>query len=287
MPNKIVLSADSTCDLSPELKEKFEVSYYPYFINLRDKEYRDGIDIVPQDLYDAYWEDGSLPKTAAISVGEYTEYFKSLINDGQELIHICLGHSLSSACNNAITAAESIEGVYVVDSCNLSAGSGLIVLRAGEMINEGRTVKEIVEELEKMKSHVHTSFILDTLDFMAAGGRCPTIAAKAAGMLKCKPYLSVDNSDGSLHMGKIYRGKSEKVLKKYIEDELTKYDDLLTDKIFLTNSMGFDDSYLDELEKEIKEIGKFKDVYRSLASCTISCHCGPKCLGILFVTKYN
>lgn len=286
MSKKIVLSADSTCDLNKEQIEKYNVSLFPYYINLRNKEYKDNVDIFPNDLYDAYYEDGSLPKTSAISVGDYTEHFKQFTDKGQQVIHICLGHALSSACNNAQTAAEALDGAYVVDSCNLSTGTGHLVLKAGAMIEEGKSAQEIVDELNKMAAHVHTSFILDTLDFMAAGGRCPTIAAKAAGMLKCRPYLEVDNTDGSLHMGKMYRGKIEKVLKKYVVDELNKYDDVLPESIFLTNSCGFEDSLFDELEEIIKEIVPFKNFYRSIASCTISSHCGPKCFGILFVTKY-
>lgn len=285
MGKKIVLSADSTCDLPKEILEDFDIKSFPYYINLRDKEYKDGVDITPMQTYEAYWDDGSLPKTAAISVGDYLEHFKHFTEEGFEVIHINLGHALSSSYNNACLAAEDLDGVYVVDSCNLSSGTGLMVMRAGRLIKEGKTSKEIVEALEDMKPKIHTSFILDTLDFMAAGGRCPTIAAKAAGMLKCKPYLEVDNSDGSLHMGKMYRGKSEKVLKKYIQDELAKYDNLNTKEIFITNSMGFEDEFIDILEQVILENAPFERVFRSVASCTISSHCGPKCLGILFVTK--
>lgn len=284
---KVVLSADSTCDLNEELKKQYDVNYYPFYINFRDKDYKDGVDIFPNDLFKGYYEDKSLPKTAASSIGEFTEHFKQFTDKGMEVVHISLGHALSSAYANASMAAEQMDGVYVVDSRNLSSGSGQLVIRAGKMIEEGKSAKEIAEELEKIADHVHASFVLDTLDFMAAGGRCPAVAAKAAGMLKCKPYLSVDNNDGSLHIGKMYRGKQEVVLKKYIEDELGKYDDIVTDEIFLTNSTGFEDSYIDELEKLIKNLVPFKQVHKTIANCTISSHCGPKCLGILFVTKWD
>lgn len=281
---KVILSADSTCDLNEELKKQYSVNYYPFYINYRGKDYKDNVDIFPQDLFKGYYEDKSLPKTAASSIGEFTEHFKQFTDQGFEVIHISLGHALSSAYDNAKMAAEAMDGVYVVDSCNLSTGSGQLVIRAGRMIEQGMSAKEIAEELERIKPHVHVSFVLDTLDFMSAGGRCPAVAAKAAGMLKCKPYLSVDNSDGSLHIGKMYRGKQEVVLKKYIKDELEKYDNIVPDDIFMTNSSGFEDEYFDELEKIIKEIVPYKRVHRSVASCTISSHCGPKCFGILFVT---
>ena len=284
---KVALSSDSTCDLNDELKNQYNVQYYPFYINYKGKDYKDGIDITPKEIFESYTEDGELPKTAASSIGEFEKHFKQFTDKGMEVVHISLGHALSSAYVNARTAAENMEGVYVVDSCNLSSGSGQLVIRAGKMIEEGKSAKEIADELEKIKPHVHTSFILDTLDFMAAGGRCPAIAAKAAGMLKCKPYLSVDNSDGSLHMGKIYRGKQEKVIRKYIVDELGKYDNILPDEIFITHSSGFDKDYLEDLSQIIKETVPFKKVHTTVANCTISSHCGPKCLGILFVTNWK
>ncbi|MDO5328522.1 MAG: DegV family protein [Coriobacteriia bacterium] len=285
--SNIALSADSTCDLSSELKDEYNVVYYPYCIILGDKEYRDNVDIHPSDIYKAYHKDGSLPKTAAISVGEYLEHFKKLKESHDEVIHITLGHALSSACDNAKSAAEQLDGVYVVDSCNLSTGTGQLVIRAGRMIKDGMDAKSIVSELEKIKEHVHVSFVLDTLDFMAAGGRCPTVAAKAAGMLKCKPLLNVDNSDGSLHMGKMYRGKLKKVLLKYIGDQLSQYDDVVPDDVFVTNSAELEDDILEAVKAEVRKYVPFERVHETVASCTISSHCGPRCFGILFVTKWD
>lgn len=281
---KIALSADSTCDLNKELKDLYNVSYYPFYINFRGKDYKDNVDIFPDDLYKGYYEDKSLPKTAASSIGEFTEHFKQFTDQGMEVIHLSLGHALSSAYENACMAAKDMEGVYVIDSCNLSTGIGQLVIRAGRMIEQGMAAKDIAEELKRIVPHVHVSFVLDTLDFMAAGGRCPAIAAKAVGMLKCKPYLAVDNSDGSLHMGKIYRGKMDVVLRKYVKEELEKYDNIIPDDIFITNSSGYDMKFCKQLEDVVRDIIPFERVHHTIASCTISSHCGPKCLGILFVT---
>lgn len=284
---KIALSADSTCDLSPELKEQYKVNYYPYFITLGDKNYKDNVDIQPKDIYEAYHKDGSLPKTAAISIGEYQEHFQKLLENHDQVIHINLGHALSSAADNAAMAAEEMEGVYTFDSCNLSTGIGQLVIRAGRMIEQGMDAESILSELEKIRPNVHVSFVLDTLDFMAAGGRCPIVAAKAAGMLKCKPSLDVDNSDGSLHMGKMYRGKLKKVLCKYIGDQLSQYDDIVADDIFLTNSQELEDDILQAVKEEVAKHIKFERMHETVASCTISSHCGPRCLGILFVTNWK
>ena len=282
---QVAISADSTCDLSEDVKKKYGVSYFPFFVRFREKEYKDNVDIHPSDLYEGYYEDGSLPSTAASSVGEFSEYFKKFLNDGFEVVHISLGSGLSSSFQNADIAAEDMDGVYVVDSKNLSSGSGLLVMQAAKLAEDGKSAKEIAELLNKMTDHVHSSFVLDTLEFMAAGGRCPAIASKAAGMLKCKPSIKVDNTDGTLHVSTIYRGKTEKVLKKYVEETLGNYDNILYDDIYITDSGEVSDDAVISVKEEIEKLGKFKNIYRSTASCTISSHCGPGTLGILFMTK--
>ncbi len=177
MANKIILSADSTCDLSPELKERYQVQYFPYHILLDGQQYMDGVDIQPEDLYRTYREKKLLPKTAAISTMEFYEYFKQWVDEGYEVIHINLGSALSAAHQNCRLAAEELGHVYVIDSCNLSTGMGLLVIEAGRRIARGMSAKEIYQEVSALTAHSHASFILDTLEFMHAGGRCSAVTA--------------------------------------------------------------------------------------------------------------
>lgn len=281
---KVILSADSTCDLGNELKEKYGVNYYPYHIILDEKEYLDNVNITPDDIYRAYWDKKLLPKTSAINVSEYMDYFKQWTDKGYEVVHISLGGALTSSCQNAMLAAQELENVYAVNSCNLSTGMGHLVIEAGKMIEEGMGAKEIAEHLNEMTKKVHSSFILDTLEFMQAGGRCSQVTAFAATLLNLKPCIMVDNTSGAMGVGKKYRGDLKKVLCKYTKDQLLAYENIKYDKIFITHS-GIEDEYIDLVKAAINETASFDEIYVTRASCTISCHCGPRTLGILFMTK--
>lgn len=281
---KIILSADSTCDLGEELKEKYQVQYYPFHIILEGKDYRDNVDITPEEIFQRYYEKKVLPKTAAINVEEYIAYFRPFVEQGYEVVHLNLGSALSSAHQNCMLAARELEGVYPVDSGNLSTGIGHLVLDAGEMIKAGLGAEEIAEELRKRKSRVHSSFVLDTLKFMSAGGRCSSVVALGANLLNIKPCIEVNNQDGSMDVGKKYRGSLKKVLPLYVREKLRAYGEIRRDKIFITHS-GIDREYIELVRKTIQEELEFQNIYVTQASCTISCHCGPNTLGILFETK--
>ncbi len=281
---KIILSADSTCDLGEELKEKYQVQYYPFHIILEGKDYRDNVDITPEEIFQRYYEKKVLPKTAAINVEEYIAYFRPFVEQGYEVVHLNLGSALSSAHQNCMLAARELEGVYPVDSGNLSTGIGHLVLDAGEMIKAGLGAEEIAEELKKRKSRIHSSFVLDTLKFMSAGGRCSSVVALGANLLNIKPCIEVNNQDGSMDVGKKYRGSLKKVLPLYVREKLREYGEIRRDKIFITHS-GIDREYIELVRKTIQEELEFQNIYVTQASCTISCHCGPNTLGILFETK--
>lgn len=284
MPKKVILTADSTCDLSPELKERWKVTYFPLHIILDGKDYMDNVDIRPEDIFKAYNEKKILPKTAAVNIGEYSEFFRRYTDEGFEVVHINLGGALSSSYKNACLAAEEIEGVYVVDSCNLSTGIGHLVIQAGKLIEQGLSGEETAKKLRGMTGRVHSSFILDTLKFMAAGGRCSSVVALGANLLNLKPCIHVNNADGSMTVGKKYRGKLDKVLVQYVEETLAKYGDIDDETVFITHS-GIDKSYVKLVRETIERVHPFREYHETLASCTISCHCGPNTLGILFMTK--
>ncbi len=285
MAPKIVLSADSTCDLNEELKEQYQVHYTPLHIILRGQDYIDNVTITNTDLYNAYWEDGSLPQTAALNPLDYETHFKQFTDQGCEVIHLSLGSGLSTSYECARTAAEGLPGVYVIDSGNLSTGIGQLVIRAGRMIEEGMSAPDIAAKLEELRGCVHSSFLLQTLDFMAAGGRCPSIVAHVGRLLKFRPEIIVNNADGTMTVGKIYRGSMEKALPKYVEDKLNQYgSDILSDDIFVTTSEPCLE--LKEIaEATIAKVHPFERVHKTVACCTIGSHCGPNTIGILFLTK--
>lgn len=284
MERKIILSADSTCDLGEELKERYRVHFYPFHIILDGRDYQDNIDIRAQDIYKAWREKRVLPKTAAINAEEYRAYFRPWVEQGYDVIHLNLGGALSSAYQNCVLAARETGHVYPVDSCNLSTGISLLVIKAAEMIEEGLGAGEIAGKLENMKKNVHSSFILDTLEFMRAGGRCSALAAFGASALGLKPCIEVQNADGSMKVGKKYRGRLDKVLVSYVRDKLAQYPDIDDSRIFITHS-GIPQEYVNKVRETVGSLMEFQECYVTQASCTISSHCGPNTLGILFMTR--
>lgn len=285
MEHKILLSADTPCDIGTELTARYQVSLFPLHIILEGRQYTDGLDITPNDLYNAWYERKALPKTAAINPEEYISYFRPFVEQGYQVLHISLGSGLSCSYQNAKIAANDLKGVYVVDSRNLSTGFGHLVCEAGERIKAGMPIEQIVEEVEALVPRVSASFVLDTLEFLHAGGRCSTLAHIGANLMHLKPCIQVQEpAGGSMAVGKKYAGKLPRVLKKYVQDMIGGRNDLLLDRIFITDS-GIDPAIEQEIREFVLSLQPFKEVHITHASCTISAHCGPNTLGILFITK--
>lgn len=286
MGRKVILSADSPCDLGEELQRRYEVHFFPFHILLGDTSYIDSVDIAPDDLYRAWREQKLLPKTSAITPMEYVEYFKDWVDAGYDIVHVNIGSALSSAYQNCIAASKELEGhLYPVDSCNLSTGIGLLVLQAGEMIRKGVEAAEIQRRLTELVPHSHASFVLDTLEFMRAGGRCSAVAAFGANLLGLKPCIHVaTEKNGAMSVSKKYRGPMEKVLRTYTLEKLSNRSDLVPDHVFITHS-GVPQEWIDGVRKTIEELHIFREIHVTRASCTISSHCGPGTLGVLFMTQ--
>ena len=285
MAKPIVLCADSTCDLSPELIAKYNVHILPLHVNLEDKTYSDGVDITPDDIYAIYAEKKILPKTAALNMDEVLEFVTPFIEAGNDVLCITLGSGLSTTFNSFRLAAMETEGLYVIDSNNLSTGFGHVVMAAGDRIAAGMPVEQIVEEVRAMTSKVEASFIVDNLEFLHKGGRCSAVAMLGANVLKLKPCIEVDANDGGkMGVSKKYRGTLERVLEEYVKDRLDGRDDIVTDRIFITHS-GISEERIAVVKAAIEKHMQFDEIYVTRAGCTISSHCGPNTLGILFVRK--
>lgn len=284
MAKPIILCADSTCDLSEELLERYNIHIFPLHIVLGDRTYQDGVDLVPDQIYQIYREKKILPKTAAINVEEYTEFARPFIKAGNDVIYVTLGSGISATYNNCRLAAEELPGMYVIDSGNLSTGMGHVVLAAAKGIEAGLPVEQIVEQTRALAHRVEASFVIDTLEFLYKGGRCSALAMLGANMLKLKPCIEVDNADSRMSVGKKYRGSLDKALEQYVKDRLEGRDDIVTDRIFITHS-GIAPERVELVRREIAKYQQFDEVIETRAGCTISSHCGPNTLGILFVRK--
>lgn len=279
---KIKITCDSTCDLTQEIYEKYNVEVFPLCITLGEELYRDGIDVTAPKVFDYVAETGILPKTSAFSMGEYLEVFKKFVDDGYTVIHINLSAEFSSCHQNAKLAAEELGNVYPIDSRNLSSGSGHLVMAAAELAAEGLSAPEIVEKLEEMKQRLDVSFVLQTLDYLKKGGRCSGVVALAATALQLRPEIVV--VEGSMKVGKKYRGSMEKSITDYVKGRLAGRDDIQHNRIFITHSY-VPAEIVEKVKVLVAELQPFAEIIETKAGCTISSHCGPACLGVLFFKK--
>ena len=282
MTKQIVISSDSTCDLSKELIERYQIRILPMGVSLGDNIYRDGVDITPDDIYAHNALTGQLPKTSAINMSESADFFAELTKDGSAVIHFTISSSMSATYNNARVAAEDFENVYVVDSKNLSTGNGLLVIAAAEMAQKGMDAKKIVDKVSELADCVDASFVVDNLEYLAKGGRCSAVAAFGANLLQLKPCIYVKN--GAMGVGKKYRGKFEKVLLGYVADRLGDRSDIDLDRVFVTHA-GCDPQVVQSVVTVVKNTLPFKEVFVTRAGCTVSAHCGANTLGVLFIRK--
>ncbi len=282
--NKVVLFADATCDLNEEFSKRYNIHFNAGGITLDGKEYIDNVTITSDEIFKAYREKKLLPKTSAINTETYLESYKPWLDDGYEVVQISLSSGVSACNQNAVIASKEREGIYVVDTKSLSTGFGHLVIEAGELIQQGLSGKEVAEKVTALVPKVRTSFILDTLEFMHAGGRCSSLAAFGANLLGLKPCLEINTNTGNLEVVKKYRGSLEKVLREYVRDQLTNNKKIRTDKIFITYST-ISPEILSMVRDMIEETIHFENIYEAPTSCNISSHCGPNTLGILFMTE--
>ncbi|MBQ9901477.1 MAG: DegV family protein [Clostridia bacterium] len=282
MSKKIKIVADSTCDISPELQQKYGIEIHPFIVNLGEKSYRDGVDIATSDILKYYRDTGNVSKTAAASPSEYEAMFRQWNSDEYDVLFFTISSGFSSAYANARLAAEELDNIYVVESANLSTGILLVVLAAADMIESGMTAKEIAEKIPEITPKVRASFVIDTLEFLWKGGRCSGVAALGANLLKLKPCIEV--IDGGMSVGKKYRGNIDKVIPQYIKDRLASTPNVVRRRVFITHT--FDDrAPVEAALKQARDSGMFDEVLETRAGCTIYSHCGPNTLGILYIEQ--
>ena len=279
---KIKILSDSTCDLSPELLAANDITLVPLTVIKNDEQFKDTVNITPDVIFEHVAAGGSLCTTSANSLGEYQEWFEKFAGDYDGVIHINIGSGFSSCYQNACLAAEEFSNVRVIDSMNLSTGQGLVVLEACRLAKDATDLDVLAEQIRAFTSRVEASFLLSRLDYMVKGGRCSSAAALGANLLNLKPCIEVIN--GKMSVVKKYRGNFDKALPMYVKDRLANRDDLDGGILFVTKTPVDEVSYA-ACMKALNEYGKFDNVYETNAGCTVSCHCGPGTLGLLFVRK--
>lgn len=279
---KIKIIADSTCDLSAELIQKHDIHIVPLIVIKDDASYTDGINITPQEIFAHVAAGGSLCSTAAVNVGQYQDIFASYSENYDGVIHINISSEFSSCYQNACLAADEFDNVRVVDSRNLSTGQGLVVLKACELAQSCTSLDDLHQQIQAFTEKVEASFLLDRLEYMVKGGRCSSAAALGANLLNLKPCIEVRG--GKMSVVKKYRGNYAKCLATYVKERLADRDDLDKGTLFVTRT-PVSEECLEAVKAAVDTYGDFENVYWTEAGCTISCHCGPGTLGVLFVRK--
>ena len=278
----IKILSDSTCDLPADLLKQHNITLVPLTVIKGDEQIKDGVTITPAEIFEHVAKGGSLCTTAANSVGEYKEFFDRYCPDYDGVIVINIGSHFSACYQNACIAAADYDNVRVIDSANLSSGQGHVVLKACELAADCTDLDRLADELRDYTTKVEASFLLDRLDYMVKGGRCSSAAALGAHLLNLKPCIEV--KDGKMSVVKKYRGNDSKCLATYVSDRLTNREDIDRTRIFITSTVVPAETY-EAVTEKVNAVGGFRDVLHSTAGCTVSCHCGPGTLGILFVRK--
>jgi len=281
MSKKIAITTESAADLSKEYQKRFDIHVIPMTVLIGDEEFKDGVDLSPTELFEKSELYSSVPKTAGVSPHEYKLIFETLTEKGFDVVHVALSSKISSCFQNALFASNGFDNVFVVDSLNLSAGTALLAIEGTRLRASGETAKEIAKKLESLRMKVSTSFILEDTEFLLKGGRCSKGEKLAADFLSLKPTINIEN--GSLSVGKKFRGKDLSAQKKYIEEKLSSAEPKKEN--CLLNYSAFSKEEVDELVSFTKTKGGFENVIVNEAGCCISSHCGKRCMGIIFADE--
>ena len=279
---RVKIISDSTCDLSPEMLERYDIAITPLCIIKDGEEFQDGVNITPADIFAHVDGGGSLCSTAAVSQYEYGKVFARYAKEYDAVVQVTIGANFSCCYQNACLAAQEFDNVYVVDSENLSSGQGLLVVAAAKLAAQGLSGSEIAERVRALAPKVEASFLIERLDYMRKGGRCSAVAALGANLLHLKPCIEV--CEGKMGVCKKYRGSFEKCIRQYVKERLDGREDITEDLAFITHP-ACEQSVVDAAMEEAAAYGAFDEVVETHAGCTVSCHCGPSTLGILFVRK--
>ena len=277
---RVKITADSTCDLPNEIIDRYNIGIIPLYIFKEEKAYKDRLEITVSDIFDYVESGAGMTRSSGVNVSEYQECFAEFLKEYDALIHINISNHFSACYQNARIASEDFSNVYVIDSMNLSTGSGHIVLDAAIMAEKGMQAKHIVEELNILIPRVEASFVIGTLKYLHKGGRCSGVAALGANLLKLNPCIEV--IDGKMEVGKKYRGSFEKIIFQYVEDKLSAREDIDTKRIFITYPPTMAGGLIDQIVEKIKSLRDFDEIIFCEAGCVISNHCGPICVGVLF-----
>ncbi len=279
----IRILSDSTCDLSEEITDKYGITIVPLHIVLGEDEYRDRVEITQKEIFEWADRNKTTPKTSAVSYDDAKSVIKSVTDDGDEVIVFTISGLFSTTYNVFNMVVEDLgvsDRVTVIDSANLSTGIGLLVVEAAIMAKEGLSAEEIVKEITRLRPKVRASFVIDTLTYLARGGRCSSVAALTGGVLRIHPKVIV--KDGKMEVSKKYRGPIKRVVMDYVKDMHYALLEARPARIFITHTSS-DRELVEEVRTYLESLNYFDEILETSAGGVISSHCGPGTLGVLFI----
>lgn len=281
--NKWIITAESACDLSPELLKQYGIGILPITVIVDGKEYKDGIDITADELFEYVKKCGQLPKTAAVSLAEYSDFFTEMKKKAEKVLHFSISSKASSSYNNAVKAAEEVGNVCVIDTHSLSTGEAILMLKAHDMLSDGAEFDEVADSIKKLTGKVQTSFVVDTLDNLHKGGRCSLTALIGSKILKIHP--SICEKDGALCVKKKHMGSLSRALMQYVGDIAAEYPSYDKRRAFVTHSPCDGRENIEAVIAKVKELFDFEEIIETEAGATISTHCGKNTIGLLFLAE--
>jgi len=286
MPRPVVITADSSADLTPEVRAEFAIHFMPIYICLEDRVDKDGVDIFPEDIYAAHRERGAIPKTAAPSLAEYQAFFESFTKQGADVVHISLSHKFSSCYQVAALAAAEVEGAYVVDSMNFCTSSGMLCVQAAKLRDQGLSGAEVAERLCVIRGKVRGIYMLDNLTFFAKSGRFPPVVAMCATILNIHPSTTIDGSNSGVVLGKKYRGKTAQVREVFVRDCIKKFNETCEPELcFFVRTPDIPAEIYEPMNRLVAEGIKADRLITGPVGCAVTAHVGESCWGIVGMDK--
>ncbi len=284
---KVKLITDSTCDLSPALLKAHDIDVVPLIVTLGDNSYYDGVTLSTKQMYDKVEKHDVHPKTAAASPGAFMERFEKYLKQGYSIFYTGIGSKFSGTYQSAQTARNMVEveggrnNIFILDSHNLSSGSGLLMLKAAKYRDQGHDAETVHRKVRSHVPKVRSQFVIDTLEYLHRGGRIGGLKHMMGSMLRLKPIIKV--RDGAMHVGKKARGNIKKGIDLMIDEALKHTDDIDSDCLMITHSLSPDmASYI---HQRIEDEFSIKTIHETEAGCVISSHCGKGTIGILYILK--
>lgn len=273
---------DSTSDVTNEIIEKYNLKMVPLTVNFENESYLDKVELSTADFFDKLVKSENLPTTSQVSPGAFREAFSEILLEGDQVLGIFLASEFSGTYDSARIAKDMIgsDNIRIIDSKSVCLGTFALILEAIKLVEQKKTIDEIVEELEASKEKIIAVAVFDTLKYLEKGGRLSKGQAVVGSLLNIKPVLEI--KEGKLNSIDKVRGKNKTI--KWFDEFVQKNNYDLSDKtVLLFYARNYDQ--LQELRKTLETKYKIKNIIEQEIGAVVGTHAGPGVLGLSFLNK--